>query len=51
MSAASAPISIASTTSADQLARIRTDDAAAENAMRIGIEQQFGEAFLAPYRQ
>ena len=31
----------------DQLARVRADDAAAEHAMRLGIEQQLGEAFVA----
>ena len=51
MSAASAPISIASADLRDQLAGIAADDAAAEHAMRLRIEQQLGEALVAADRE
>ena len=47
MSTASAPISIASAISRDQVARMRADDAAADDAVRVLVEQQLGEAFVA----
>ena len=51
MSAASAPISIGQRDFGDQFAGIGADDAAAEHAMRGRIEDQLGEAFVAPQRQ
>ena len=47
MSVASAPISIASADLADQVAGMRADDAAADDAMGLFVEQQLGEAFVA----
>ena len=50
MSVASQPISIAESDFADQVAGVRTDDAAADDPVRVFIEQQLGEALVAAVR-
>ena len=47
MSTSSAPISMAKRHLADHVAGMGTDDAAAEHAVRLGVEQQLGEALVA----